>query len=89
MNFSNTETYKYITLLLSVLLLMLVIGGVYYYSKTKQAKLSKSDVTLNKLGNEIHSPTDMMKINPDHILFIEDLSQDSKVLSAIKNHTSR
>jgi len=64
-----------------------------YYLKLKQSlqgqgskELSESDVTLAKLGNEIHGPTDMMKINKKQVLFIENLSENSKVLSAIQDH---
>lgn len=51
-----------------------------------KADLSESDVTLAKLGNEIHGPKDSMEVNRDHVLFIENLSKDSKVLSAIQEH---
>lgn len=40
--------------------------------------------TLIKLGKEMHGPTSM-SINKDQILFIENLADDSKVVSAIKN----
>ncbi len=67
-----------------------------YYLKLKQSlqgqgskELSESDVTLAKLGNEIHGPTDMMKINKKQTLFIENLSKDSKVLSAIQDYKRR
>ncbi|MGI6103685.1 MAG: hypothetical protein ACOYBJ_03665 [Patescibacteria group bacterium] len=43
-----------------------------------------SDVTLVKLGNEVHGPMDVMRLNPDHILFVEDLKTDSRVVRAIE-----
>jgi len=43
----------------------------------------KSDLSLVKLGNELHGPKDEMLINRDQILFIENLKEDSKVLKAI------
>lgn len=42
-------------------------------------------VQLVKLGNELHGPKDEMKINKDHILFVEDLKPDSQVVKAIEN----
>lgn len=45
---------------------------------------SKPEYTLIKLGKEMHGPTSM-SINKDQILFIENLADDSKVVSAIKN----
>lgn len=41
-------------------------------------------LTLVKLGNEIHGPTDSMNINRDHILFWEDLKESGQVIEAIK-----
>jgi hypothetical protein len=42
------------------------------------------NITLVKLGNELHGPTDEMKINREHILLIEELKDDSNVVDAIK-----
>lgn len=38
---------------------------------------------LVKLGNELHGPQDEMRINREHILFVEDLKVDSQVVTAI------
>lgn len=46
---------------------------------------TQPDLTLIKLGNELHGPTDEMIINRSHILFIENLKDDSRVVKAIKN----
>lgn len=63
-----------------------------YYLRVQQAVQPKAEdekaqpqVSLVKLGNEIHGPTDEMRINADHILFVEDLKADGKVVTAIKN----
>jgi hypothetical protein len=40
-------------------------------------------VSLVKLGNELHGPQDEMKIDRDDIIFIEDMKSDSKVNQAI------
>jgi hypothetical protein len=45
---------------------------------------AKPEYTLVKLGKEMHGPTSM-SINKDQILFIENLADDSKVVTAIKN----
>ncbi|MFA6159497.1 MAG: hypothetical protein WC678_00195 [Parcubacteria group bacterium] len=44
----------------------------------------KSEYSLVKLGKEMHGPISM-SINKDQILFIENLADDSKVVSTIKN----
>ena len=45
-----------------------------------------NDLSLVKLGNELHGPEDYMYINREHVLFIEDLRDDSKVVTAIRNY---
>ena len=45
-------------------------------------------LTLIKLGNEIHGPQDKMLINRDHIVIIEDLKDDSRVVTAIADYLS-
>lgn len=44
----------------------------------------QNELALVELGNEIHGPTSKMRINRDHVLFIEDLKTDSKVVEAIE-----
>jgi len=41
---------------------------------------------LIKLGKELHGPKDQMVLNRDHILFIEELSSDSKVVKSIEKY---
>jgi len=36
-----------------------------------------------KLGGEVHGPQDRMQINRQHILFVENLQDESKVVQAI------
>ena len=43
-------------------------------------------VSLIKLGNEIHGPTDMMMINRASVLFWEELKNDGKVVQSIKQY---
>ena len=65
-----------------------------YYIQLKQGLQSQQedgttappDITLIKLGKELHGPQDEMYITKEHVLFIENLKDDSKVLQAIKAH---
>lgn len=50
---------------------------------------AQQQVQLIKLGNELHGPKDEMRINHDHILFIEDLKDDGRVVTAIKAFQER
>lgn len=45
---------------------------------------TKPEYTLIKLGQELHGPKDRMRINRNHILFVENLKDDSRVVQAIK-----
>lgn len=54
-------------------------------SLNSETDISTAGVSLNKLGNELHGPKDEMIINRDHILFIERLKSDSKVVQAIES----
>lgn len=63
-----------------------------FYLRVQQAvqpkdssEAAQPDVKLVKLGNEIHGPMDQMRINRDQVLFVEDLKDDGKVVTAIKN----
>ena len=65
-----------------------LLTDIYYLqvSQPLQPSSPEPNVNLVKLGNELHGPADIMRINRDHILFIEDLKPDSKVVEAIKNY---
>ncbi len=44
-------------------------------------------LSLVKLGTvELHRPDDLMKINKDHIIFVENLVDESQVVQAIKRY---
>lgn len=45
-----------------------------------------SQVSLVKLGNELHGPQDRMRINQEQIIFTESLKDDSKVVKAIADY---
>ncbi|MBI5369638.1 hypothetical protein HZA85_00370 [Candidatus Uhrbacteria bacterium] len=60
-----------------------------FYLQTGSVELDQQgNLQLTKLGNEAHGPKDEMKINREHILFIENMKDDSKVASAIKSYQS-
>ena len=68
------------------------ITDVYYFGKGLSAnsgQADKGDIVLIKLGTEVHRPTDEMKILESHILYIEKLSADSRVVAAIKEHKNK
>ena len=49
---------------------------------------SQQELTLIKLGNEIHGPSDRMVINRDVIILTEKLKKDSRVVQAINKYIS-
>ena len=53
-----------------------------------QQQQSQQELTLIKLGNELHGPTDAMIINRDQILLTEKLGKNSKVIEAISKYIS-
>jgi len=66
-----------------------------YYLQVAQAPVQGSQptagqqqpqISLVKLGNELHGPQDEMKINRDQILFYEDMKDSAKVIEAIKEY---
>ena len=63
-----------------------VLRDIYYLRLTQplQPSSPQPDINLVKLGTELHGPEDEMRINRDHILFIEDLRDDGQVAIAIK-----
>jgi len=71
------------------------LEGVYYLQFRQNlqngdlSQTEESDLSLIKLGNEVHGPEDFMDMNKDHILFIEDLKSDSKIAKAIADHLSK
>lgn len=68
---------------------ILTLREVYYLQvsepiqPTPEGSQPQQNLSLVKLGNELHGPKDEMRINRDHILFTEDLKSDSRVVDAI------
>jgi hypothetical protein len=46
-------------------------------------------VSLAKLGSELHGPEDVMYISRDQVLFWENLKNDGKVAEAIKDYKTK
>lgn len=63
-----------------------------YYLQVQQSvqptdgKDTNPQVSLAKLGSELHGPENHMRINRDQILFWENLKDDGKVVDAIKKN---
>ena len=63
-----------------------------YYVRIEQVQPDKNNtqtqqnISLAKLGNEIHGPEDVMFINRDSVLFWENLKDDGQVVRAIKEY---
>ena len=65
-----------------------VLTDIYYLRVTQPLQPSQPNpnISLIKLGDELHGPADKMEINRDQILFVEDLKSDSQVVRAIKDY---
>jgi len=50
------------------------------------ASAAQQQVSLAKLGGELHGPEDSMYISRSQVLFYENLKTDGKVAQAIKNY---
>lgn len=50
------------------------------------AAQAQQQLSLVKLGQELHGPVDAMKINRDQILFYEDIKEDGRVMQAIREY---
>lgn len=61
-----------------------------FYLQTGSIGLDQtSNLQLTKLGGEAHGPEDKMQINKEHILFIEDMTAESKVAKAIEEYKNK
>ena len=72
----------------------LVLENVYYLRVDQQLQASEEEqqsspeISLVKLGSELHGPEDKMIVSYDKILFWENLKDDSRVVEAIRNYQS-
>lgn len=63
------------------------LTDIFYLRATQplqQGSQSEPQLSLVKLGSELHGPEDMMHIPKNVILFWENLKDDSQVVQAIK-----
>lgn len=51
--------------------------------------LPSGDVSLAKLGDELHGPEDVMHISRDSVQFWENLKENSEVVKAIREHKAQ
>lgn len=74
------------------------LKDVYYLQVQQAVQPQKDDsapqqlpqqASLSKLGSEVHGPEDTMFINNEHVLFWENLKDDSKVVQAIKENQKK
>jgi len=71
---------------------LVVLEDVYYLRQNQSLQEEENDavqspqLSLVKPGDELHAPTDRMDINRDHILYIQQLRDDGKVVDAIRRH---
>ena len=70
------------------------IKDIYYLQVQQQVqpeenKNEQPQVSLAKLGGELHGPEDTMFVSRDQVLFWENLKEDGKVAAAIKDHKSK
>lgn len=77
-----------------------VLTDVYYLQANRnlqapkedgevENKVAQPDLSLIKLGNELHAPQDKIFLNRDHILFVVDLKDEGQVAQTIKNYYKR
>lgn len=59
-----------------------------FYLQSGVAVDQETNLSLTKLGSEAHGPEDQMEINVSHILFFENMTENSKVLQAIQQYKS-
>ncbi len=52
----------------------------------QQQAQQQQQLSLVKLGQELHGPVDEMKINRDQVLFYEDMREDGRVMTAIREY---
>jgi hypothetical protein len=62
-----------------------------YYVRVEQVQPNPNEqpqqnISLAKLGNEIHGPEDFMFIRKDHVMFWENLKDDGQVVTAINEY---
>lgn len=70
------------------------MGNIYYLRVNQQVQPDGSaaqggDVSLVKLGCELHGPQDQMVINNDQVVFWENLKSDGQVAKAVAEYVKQ
>lgn len=71
---------------------VIVLRNIYYLQVAQspqpapEGQDQQNNLSLVKLGNELHGPEDEMKINMEQVLFTEKLKGDSRVVQAIVDY---
>jgi hypothetical protein len=74
------------------------ISNIYYLRVNQQvqpdqensnAAASANDISLVKLGCELHGPTDEMLVNRDQVIFWENLKDDGQVAKAVAEYVKQ
>lgn len=69
----------------------IAMSNIYYLRVNQQVQpnqtnTSANDVSLVKLGCELHGPQDQMIINSDQVVFWENLKSDGQVVQAVQEY---
>jgi len=69
---------------------MYVLTDIYYVRvenpiQPQGTEAQQPNISLAKLGNELHGPQDVMYISRDRVLYWENLKDDGQVVTAINN----
>ena len=68
----------------------IIVKNVYYnYDQSNKEENKNNNLRLIKKGKETYGPDGTMNIVRSHVLYMEPLSADSKVLQAILNDNSK
>ncbi len=71
----------------------MTLSNIYYLRVNQQVQPgqteSSNDVSLVKLGCELHGPQDQMVINNDQVIFWENLKNDGQVVKAVQEYVKQ
>jgi len=89
-----TNGQVYFCKLKSITELYVDCSDIYYLQVQQNVQpadknAQQSQVSLAKLGSELHGPDDEMHINRDQVLFWENLKDDGKVVTAIHQNAKK
>jgi hypothetical protein len=68
------------------------LKDIYYLQTSNSesgASSTPSNVSLVKLGCELHAPNDQMLINKEQVIFWENITDESQVVKAIKEYQAK